>query len=334
MRSSPPSGRPPGPDWFLRARLKLRHLSLLIALDQQRNLHRAATLLNLSQPAASKMLGEMERALGVQLFDRLPRGVEPTWYGEVLIRHARTILSELAHAGDELGALMLGHGGSVAVGAVTAPAVEAVAATVQATRRDHPNLRISVESDTSDVLIARLLEAKIDFAVARIPRTVDASAFDYEEVGEEEVVILARDGHPLTTGAVGPAALVRVPWVLQPTGSLLRATVDAFLRRNGLPPPADVVETGSVLIALAMIARTDAVTALARPVADLLCSPGRFRVVALRERLAVEPFGLVSLRGRPFSPAAAMLFAAVRKSLLAPAPEALPRVAPEDVLAT
>ena len=88
------------PDWFLRVRLKLRHLQLFLALEEHRNLHRAAASLAISQPAASKLLGDLESQLGVTLFERHSRGVTPNWYGEIVIRHARSILSELHHAGE------------------------------------------------------------------------------------------------------------------------------------------------------------------------------------------------------------------------------------------
>lgn len=316
-RSRSSSERSLPADWFLRSRLKLRHLTLFLALDQHRNLHRAATILNMSQPAASKMLGEVEKALGVSLFDRLPRGVEPTWYGEILIRHARTILAELGQAGDELDALITGHGGSVAIGAVTAPAIDSVAEAVKEVRRAHPDLRVSLETDTSDGLIARLLESHIDFAVARIPRSVDPTAFAYEEVGEEELACLVRDGHPLAdAGPLDAATLARQPWVLQPRGRLLRSHIDAYFAGRGVAPPRDVVDTASVLISLAMIARTDAVTAVARSVANFLATPGQFRALDTVDRLSVEPFGIVRRRDKPLSPGAQRLYEAVRAQLL------------------
>ena len=110
-------------DWFMRVRLKLRHLQLFIALEDLRNLHRAAERLGMSQPAASKLLGELEGQLGLALFERHPRGITPNWYGETVIRHARGILSSLHQAGDELNALQAGSAGSVSVGTVMAPAV-------------------------------------------------------------------------------------------------------------------------------------------------------------------------------------------------------------------
>ena len=99
--------------WFLRARLKTRQLMLLIAIGDEGNIHRAAEILNMSQPAASKLLKDLEDVLGVSLFERLPRGMRPTWYGETMIRYARIALASLAQAGSELDALKTGRFGEV-----------------------------------------------------------------------------------------------------------------------------------------------------------------------------------------------------------------------------
>jgi len=79
--------------WFIRARLKTRQLMLLTAICDEGNIHRAAEVLNMSQPAASKLLKDLEDMLGVSLFERQPRGMRPNWYGETMIRHARIALS-------------------------------------------------------------------------------------------------------------------------------------------------------------------------------------------------------------------------------------------------
>ena len=94
--------------WFIRARLKTRQLLLLVALSEEGNIHRAAQVLNMTQPAASKLLKDLEDVLEVPLFERLPRGMRPTWYGETMIRHARVALASLNQAHDELTARWFG----------------------------------------------------------------------------------------------------------------------------------------------------------------------------------------------------------------------------------
>src|ERR1700716_514041 len=92
-------------NWFIRARLKTRQLLLLQVLAEEGNIHRAAQVLHMTQPAASKLLKDLEDVLEVPLFERLPRGMRPTWYGETMIRHSRVALASLTHAHEELAAL-------------------------------------------------------------------------------------------------------------------------------------------------------------------------------------------------------------------------------------
>ena len=70
----------PNLDWYMRASLRPRHLQLLTALDDVRHVGRVAASLNVSQPAVSKTLAELEKGLGVKLFERTARGVHPTIY--------------------------------------------------------------------------------------------------------------------------------------------------------------------------------------------------------------------------------------------------------------
>jgi DNA-binding transcriptional LysR family regulator len=98
----------PRSDRFVRSYLKTRHLVLLVELGRHGSIMHAAEAANLTQPAASKLLGELEHALGVQLFERLPRGVAPTWYGKVLIRRAGAALAEMDAAHQEVMELLSG----------------------------------------------------------------------------------------------------------------------------------------------------------------------------------------------------------------------------------
>ena len=130
--------------WFIRARLKTRQLLLLVALAEEGNIHRAAQVLNMTQPAASKLLKDLEDVLEVSLFDRLPRGMRPTWYGETMIRHARVALASLNQAHDELSALKAGRFGQVSVGAITAPGLVLLPPAVAMVKREQPDLRVSL----------------------------------------------------------------------------------------------------------------------------------------------------------------------------------------------
>ena len=302
-----------GENWFLDVRLKLRHFQLFLALDEQRNLHRAATQLKMSQPAASKLLSDLETNLGIRLFDRHPRGLTPNWYGEIMIRHAHSMLSALHHTGEELNALSAGSAGTVAVGTVMAPAVTLLTSAIERVHRDRPGLKISVDVDVSKVLVPRLLEGELDFAITRIPVGVDTERFVFEEIGEEELCFVCRQGHPLAAKeSLSLADMAGYPWSLQPAGALMRQRVDSLFLHHQVAPPRQIVDTADLLLSLALVDKSDTITVTTREVADLLCPPQRFHLLPFSETLSVQPYGLVSLRHQRLSPGAAALMSTLR----------------------
>src|SRR3954447_7607190 len=154
-------------DWFSRGRIKSRQIVLLVLLDEHRSVLHAAKAASMSQPAASKLLGELESALGVTLFERHPRGVVPTSYGEIMVRHARAVLSDMARAQDEVTSLKSGLSGQALVGAVVNPAINLVPLAISMLKQDHPQMLVTVEVDSSDALTEKLLDGKLDIAIAR-----------------------------------------------------------------------------------------------------------------------------------------------------------------------
>ena len=154
--------------WFNPSRLKTRHLLLLMHLEEQGSVLRAAEAARMTQPAASKLLAEMEGLLGVPLFERHARGVEPTWYGQVLIRRARTALLEIGRAQEEIAALRDGRMGQASIGTVVNPGTNLVPQAVAAVKREHPDILVRIEMDYSRPLVAKLLDGQLDLVIGRI----------------------------------------------------------------------------------------------------------------------------------------------------------------------
>src|SRR6185295_18768556 len=115
---------------FIRSRLKTRQLALLVHLDDERCVVRAAEAVGMTQPAASKFLWDIEAALQVRLFERHARGVAPTWYGEILVRRARLVLSEIGRAQNEITALKADLSDQASVGTVLSHGTNLVPQTV------------------------------------------------------------------------------------------------------------------------------------------------------------------------------------------------------------
>ena len=142
-------------NWFLKARLKTRQLLLLVAIDDERNIHRAADLLHMTQPAASKQLKDLEDMLGVALFERHPRGMSPTSYGEAMIRHARMALTSLSQAHDDILALKSGLSGQVDVGMIMTPGITVVPKAIAAVKGfawTSPRGPVSIDPKTREIV--------------------------------------------------------------------------------------------------------------------------------------------------------------------------------------
>jgi DNA-binding transcriptional LysR family regulator len=299
--------------WFIRARLKPRQLLLLVALDDQGSIHRAAQVLHMTQPAASKLLKDLEDVLEVQLFERLPRGMRPTWYGETMIRHSRVALASLNSAHEELAALKAGRFGQVSVGAITSPGLMLLPPAVAMVKNEHPSLRVALEIETSDVLMERLAQGKLDILVARLFAQHDKSQLRYERLTAEPVCALVRTGHPLLgRDNLTLQDVVDSGWIVPPAGSVLRHRFELMFQEEGLPPPINVVETSALLFLTRMLQKSDMIAVLAADVASYYAEHGIVATLPLAMPCHMDDFGIITRTDRLASPAAKVMMNALK----------------------
>ena len=194
------------PDWHLRSRLKARQLALLVAIAEHRSLRQAAQHIAVTQPAATRMLKELEDALGVPLFDRFAWGMQATPYGDTMIRYARGVLTDLSEARDEIAALASGAKGKLRIGSVTGAVPGLVAPALQSVRLGRPGLKVFVLVNTSDVLAAALRQGTLDVAIGQLPADAERGEFDTEPLRDEPLCLVARAGHPLARATTLDAA--------------------------------------------------------------------------------------------------------------------------------
>ena len=301
--------------WFIRARLKTRQLLLLVALAEEGNIHRASEVLNMTQPAASKLLKDLEDVLGVSLFDRLPRGMRATAYGEAMIRHARVALSSLNQAHDEVQALKAGRFGQVSVGAITTPGIMLLPQAIAQVKHTHPSLRVRLEMETSDVLMERMAQGKMDILVARLFAQHDKTALRFEAMAEEPVVAVVRPGHPLlSVDKLTLRDLATWGWIVPPEGSVLRHRFDLMFREKGLDGPDNLIETGALLFLTKMINEGDMIGLLAGDVGRYYAQHGVVAVLPIDLPCRMDAFGLITRTDRPLSPAARVMLGAIRSA--------------------
>jgi DNA-binding transcriptional LysR family regulator len=303
--------------WYIRNRLKTRQLMLVVALAEEGNIHRAATALHMTQPAASKLLRELEETLGVTLFERGPRGMRPTLYGDAMVRHARAVLGSLDQAQEELVALKSGRLGHVAVGAITSPGVRLLPAAVAAVKRAHADIRVSVEIDASNVLLERLAQEKLDVVIGRLSAEHDKLRLRYEPLSGEPVRAVVRSGHPLLKSpALTLADVQPCAWLVPPAGSVLRHRFELMFQRASLAPPSNVVETAAILFITRLLEQSDMIAVLAEDVALYYARHGVTEMLPLPMDCQMDDFGIVTRADGLLSPAANVMIDALRTTAL------------------
>lgn len=298
---------------------------LIAEIAAHGQLQLAAQSCRISQPAASRMLADLERALGTALFLRTPKGMEPTQLGTIIARRAERIVLELQEMGQDLRDLRSGHAGRVRVGAVTGPALGCVVPAVRRLKEIAPRVDVFVEVAPSAALVQALARGELDFVLARLPPEHDRADFVIEPARNEVVSLMVRAGHPMSgREAVDLAQLSDYPWILQQSGAPIHTAVANAFAATGRPTPANVTTTSSLLVIMALLAETDAVAAMSREVTNLVVSDrvgARFDRLALRDRLEVEPYFLLRARHRVLPPVALRLLALHRELLSGPAPD-------------
>ncbi|MBS9722158.1 LysR family transcriptional regulator [Tianweitania sp. BSSL-BM11] len=314
-------------DRLIRRGLKLTHLRLLAVLSETGQIRAAATQLAMTQPAASRLLAELDTITGAKLYDRHPRGVVLTPFGLKLADWAGKIMRDLDAADREIGEMEAGRSGFVSIGSVTGPALDLVLPVLRQTRVTHPNIATNIFVDTSDKLADLLLSERLDFLVGRIPSDVDHGRFAARQIGPEPMSLIVRQDHPLIrTGSTALADYVDYDWVLQAPGGLLRTTVETYILSKGLPLPQRVFSTSSTLMTLAIISQSNAIAALSEAVADFFAKPdglnARIATLPAAPDLAVSPYSLLRSRDRPLSPASQTIWDLVEDRLQASEDEA------------
>jgi len=299
----------------LAQRLKTRHLTLLVQLDAQRSVLAASQACGMSQPAASKLLAEMEQLLGVELFERHARGVEPTGYGRLLIRRARNALTELRQAQAEIAALRSGLAGHVAIGTVITSATQLVPLAVARLKQRHPQIVVSIEVDYSEVLTEHLAAGRLDMAIARIHGLAHDESLAYEALVENPHSVFARSGHPLAARRrVGLHVLAQQSWVLPPPGNVLRDRLAVIFSEQGLALPLQGVETAALPVITSLLHESDMVSVLADEVVQAECSAGVLVRLAANLPLLLGAAGIVTRREHLLAPAAREVLRVLRET--------------------
>ncbi len=295
-------------------RLRMRQVALILAVGEHGTLRKASAELGMTQPAATKMIHELESALGQRLFERAGRGQKLTAAGSSVLRYFRGMRGSIESMTRELAELQLGSSGRVSVGSIMAPSPTLLTQAIIALKKAYPLLSVDVTMDTSDRLFELLREGVLDVAIGRI-REEHWADYAFTALENEELAIVVGLHHPLgSRKTVKFASLLDYPWILQPTGSPMREVLEQEFRMLQAATPKGLIETASMLMTTDLIAETDMIGVMPQSIAGSYARHGLLKILPCHIRHKMESFGSITRKDRPLSEAARYFLSALHQT--------------------
>lgn len=246
--------------------MKLVTLKALIAAIEEGSLRGAARRVNVSQPALTKMIRELEVELCATLLVRTSKGVLPTAQGKVLYERALKASRELSIGVDEVRQLSGQVVGDLSIAAVPLAVMLLVPETLRTYGREFPGIRLNVTEELYMAQMQRLRKGDVDIALCGIPQGMAAGEFSVEPLLQTRMVVVTRRDHPMA-GARSLEELGQAKWVY--TGaSADTGYAKVLYESHGLPPPPVGAMVNSTLALLSIVANTDLVGLLPAEIAD------------------------------------------------------------------
>ncbi|WP_404980314.1 MULTISPECIES: LysR family transcriptional regulator [unclassified Caballeronia] len=276
-------------------KLRFRHLQLLELLGRSRNLRIAAEQMHLTQPAATKILSDIEAMLGAPLFDRLPREMRPTYLGALSVQYASTTLANLGKFSSEFATLRNGGYGHLTVGFIPASAAQLVIAAIKEIQRRRPRLIIKLVEQSSDQLATWLEEKRLDVMVGRPTEPRHDALFDVVDLLAEPARAVVGRHHPLLDQRrLEIADLGRWPWILYPPGTAMRQLFEETFAAAGMVAPVGIVETPSIFSTLELLQATDMLSLQPQAAMDKYVKSGLLGYLSVPIRRTLTNYSVIT----------------------------------------
>jgi DNA-binding transcriptional LysR family regulator len=223
-----------------------RLLILFLTTAEHLNITAAAKALNLTQPALTRSIKQLELILGVTLFERLPNGVALTRQGEILARRVKLMELEYRHAIAEIDAMEQGVAGTLHIGAGPVWITTILPPVIAAFHAQYPHVKVNLNSGVIDTLVPALMKGEIELVCA----TLDFPS-QPEMVKEPLIrishVVVAREEHPIFKSDQATAReLADYPWAVLANDHVGTSRIGSYFVANGVAPPTIAVETTSI----------------------------------------------------------------------------------------
>lgn len=293
------------------AHLRLRHLRCFLEIARAESVSVAADRLNITQPAVSRSLKELEEILGVQLFDRVGRGLRLNEAGRVFQSHAAASMTELMRGHDRLAK----EGGAtvrLSVGALPTASTDLLPRAALMFRQEAPNVRLHILTGPNWLLFNQLRDGTLDLVVGRMPEGEASTGVTFQQLYIEDVVLVCRPDHAILSARAPEPEIGRFPLILPPKGAVISGTVDRYLASIGLPEMRGAFETVALPVGRKIVQSSDMLWFISRGVVAEELRLGTLVAVDLASPLLSGPVGISVSRSAPLSVERSILFECLR----------------------
>ncbi|MGG5835366.1 MULTISPECIES: LysR substrate-binding domain-containing protein [Enterobacteriaceae] len=296
-------------------RIRLRHLHTFVAVAQQGTLGRAAETLNLSQPALSKTLNELEQLTGTRLFNRGRLGAQLTLVGEQFLTHAVKVLDALNTAGQALTRKDEQPADVVRIGALPTAALGILPAVIGQFHKQQKHTTLQVATMNNPMILAGLKSGELDLGIGRMSDPELMVGLNYELLFLESLKLVVRPDHPILRDTVTLSRVMEWPVVVSPKGTAPRHNAEVMLQMQGCKLPSGCIETLSASLSRQLTVDYDYVWFVPSGAVKEDLRQGTLVALPVASPGAGEPIGILTRVDTPLSNGTQAVLSAIRKSM-------------------
>ena len=294
-------------------RLKLSDLRIFQAVVQRGGMAKAATDLNISQPAVSKAIAALEHTLGVRLLERHAQGVDPTMYGRALLKGGIAVFDELQQSVKEIGFLSDATAGELRIGCTEPLAAGFVPEVIATLSVRYPRVAFEVvAADPITLMEHELRQRHIELSISPIPGLNIGGDINLEILlNDRQVVMAGAQNKWARQRNLQLADLVEEPWLVPPPDSIIGHSIAETFRTSGLELPRARVVTFSIPLCCQLLSRGNFLAMLPVSMARL---GGELPLKILRVAIPGidRPTAIITLKKRTLSPLAQIFIGEAR----------------------
>jgi DNA-binding transcriptional LysR family regulator len=214
---------------------KFRHMQVLVKLAEIGSMRRAAQAVNMTQPAISQLVSELEKLLETDLFFRHAKGVEPTEATKELLPIAHRILNALEDGAESVANRLQQQGGVVRVSASPAALGGMIQGSLGKFATRHPSIQVHISQLNDTDPLGGIVAQTADIVCTREPSVIP-EGWSFERCVDDELIAVCGHDHPFATQQIITAdALGRAKWLLNRVGSVARLRFEDIASEYGWP---------------------------------------------------------------------------------------------------